>query len=97
MHLSRLDGMEFAMQALFCISELYPQWNWNRLPKQYTSSAYLSTDQDALNSYFSSNVHVEDQDAVDFGDVDNSNDMDELPSTVDDVKEEIPAKKVYNT
>ena len=42
-------------------------------------------------------MHVEDQDAVDFGDVDNSNDMDELPSTVDDVKEEIPAKKVYNT
>lgn len=80
----------------FCIFELYPQWNWNRLPKQYTSSAYLSTDQAALNSYFSSSI--EDQDAEDFhSDVDNGNDMDEIPSTVDSVKEEIPARKVCNT
>lgn len=80
------------MQALFCIFELYPQWNWNCLPEQYTGSAYLSTDQAALNGYFSASI---DQDVAGFhSDVDNGNDMNELPSTVDGVKEEIPVKKV---
>ena len=31
-----------------------PEWSWNTLPKQYTESAYLSTDNEALVAYFSS-------------------------------------------
>ena len=56
----------------------------------------MSTDQGALNSYFS--PRIEDQDVAGFhSDVDNGNNINELPSTVDGVKEEIPAKKVYGT
>ena len=36
----------------FCIFRLCPQWGWDSLPSSYTSSAYLSTDQAALDSYF---------------------------------------------
>ena len=80
----------------FCIFEFYPQWNWYCLPEQYTKSAYLSTDQDALNSFFS--AHVEHLDAADhYSDGDNGNDTDEIPSPVDDVEGEIPAKKVCST
>ena len=80
----------------FCIFELYPQWNWDRLPDRYTKSAYLSTDQAALNSYFSPSV---DQDAA-FHDsnVDSSNDdISELPPPMDGYNEEVPAKKVCIT
>ena len=63
------------------------------LESSYTGSAYLSTDQAALNDYFSANI--EDQDIAGVhSDVDNGND---IPSTVDGVMEEIPAKKIYST
>ena len=42
----------------FCIFELYPQWNWDRLPDRYTKSTYLSTNQAALNNYFSPSVEL---------------------------------------
>ncbi|XP_065886945.1 uncharacterized protein [Dysidea avara] len=76
----------------FCIFVLYPQWNWDCLPDQYTKSAYLSTDQAALNSYFSPSV---DQDAaLHDSNVDSSNDdISELPPPMDGYNEEIPAKK----
>ena len=66
----------------FCIFELYPQWNWDHLPDRYTKSAYLSTDQAALNSYFSPSV---DQDAaLHDSNVDSSNDdISELPPPTD--------------
>ena len=31
-----------------------PEWSWNTLPKQCTESAYLSTDNEVLVAYFSS-------------------------------------------
>lgn len=31
----------------------YDEWSWNSLPKVYLDSAYLSTDKDAISTYFS--------------------------------------------
>ena len=38
----------------FAAFRVKPEWSWNTLPKQYTESAYLSTDNEALVAYFSS-------------------------------------------
>jgi len=38
----------------FAVFRVKPEWSWNTLPKQYTESAYLSTDNEALVAYFSS-------------------------------------------
>jgi len=76
------------MQALFRAFEHYPQWNWD---SQYTKSAYLSTDQAALNRYFTpaTDHHV---------DIDRGNDMSEQPALINRISEEIcTTKKVYST
>jgi len=61
------DWVEWNMPCkhFFCVFQLYPQWNWNSLPDHYTSSAYLSTDQAALNSYFGADQHAADPDVAD--------------------------------
>lgn len=37
----------------FAIFRFYPAWNWARLPESYKTSAYLSTDTGALDTFFS--------------------------------------------
>ena len=74
----------------FCVFEHYLQWNWDSLPDQYTKSAYLSTDQAALNRYFSP--------ATDHQvDIDSGNDVSEQPALMNGISEEIPPKKVCSS
>ena len=38
----------------FAVFWVKPEWSWNTIPKQYIECAYLSTDNEALVAYFSS-------------------------------------------
>ena len=41
------------VSTFFAIFRFYPAWNWARLPESYKTSAYLSTDTSALDTFFS--------------------------------------------
>ena len=72
----------------FTIFRLMEGWGWNSLPQKYLQSAYLSTDQDATDLYFSQFSSDQPSDAIDSGqEVSNIN----LPRA-EDVKQPIPVK-----
>ena len=42
------------VNIFFGIFRLHSQWDWNSLPESYRNSAYLTTDQGAIEDYFQS-------------------------------------------
>ena len=52
---------------MFCIFRLFPDWNWYKLPKSYLESPHLTTDNEALSTYFAkegiTKEYLEDQEA----------------------------------
>ena len=48
----------------FAIFNLYPNWSWNKLPKEYLTSSYLSMDAEAIQKEFSSKLDQQQQQSV---------------------------------
>ena len=82
-----------ACEHFFGVFIHYNEWSWNSLPKVYLDSSYLSTDKDAISTYFTG---MEGASSHDDTTSDANGDFPDLQPTQysDDLTDEPPKKKV---
>ena len=74
----------------WAVFRFYPSWNWDKLPENYKKSAYLSTDTDALDTFF-------DKSSLLTSSMEITNDLDSSPGDINSrgtEMDKIPKQKV---